>query len=123
MRRRRTRPSMTISMEIAMLATAENADRSLLSRLTAWWRGWREREAHASDLCACGPEVEQIARDIGISVSELHTLARQGPEASNLLHQRLAALNIDEKVLSRRQPEVMRDLDRVCSVCDTKRQC
>ena len=110
-------------MEMAMPTTAENAHRPLLARLSAWWRGWREREAHAGDLCACGQEVEQIARDIGISVTELHALARQGPDASNLLHQRLAALKIDEKVLSRTQPEVMRDLERVCSLCDTKRQC
>ena len=28
--------------------------------VATWWRGWREREAHAGDLCACGQEVEQI---------------------------------------------------------------
>lgn len=65
----------------------------------------------------------QIAGELRMSPSDLEALVRQGPHAADELPQMLHALGIDQEVLARTEPHVLRDMERVCSLCNHKRQC
>lgn len=66
---------------------------------------------------------DQLARDVGVSPYDLHRLSELGPEAADLIYQRLALENLDAQEVERQYPKVMKDLQRVCSVCDDKKRC
>lgn len=65
----------------------------------------------------------QIASDLRMSSSDLEALVRHGPHAADELPKMLAALGIDQDDLARAEPLVLRDMERVCSLCSHKRQC
>jgi Family of unknown function (DUF6455) len=58
-----------------------------------------------------------------ISSNDLDQLVRQGPHAADELPKMLKALGIDEGDLARTEPLVLRDMERVCTLCRHKRQC
>ena len=70
---------------------------------------WQDsRKTSVSDLKCCAEyEVERMARDLNISVSELHKLAGLGPQSADLLLRRMAALDLDKETL-RAMPVVTR---------------
>ncbi len=65
----------------------------------------------------------QIASDLRISSADLEALVRQGPHAADELPKMLRALGIDQAGLARTEPLVLRDMERVCALCNHKRQC
>ncbi len=89
----------------------------------AWWRNMRAARASVGELEECGKEAAHIAHDLGLAPSELRTLAAKGPDVAHQLEMRLEALHMDTAALRRDEPLVMRDLERVCSVCGSKRRC
>jgi hypothetical protein len=64
-----------------------------------------------------------LQRDLRLSASELAVLARNGPNAADLLQDMLDVLGLDKKALENDEPLVMRDLERLCTTCREKRQC
>ena len=77
---------------------------------TRWWRAWTGNRSTVSDLACCAQgEVEKLAKDMGVSVSELRALARLGPGAADLLQRRMAALRLDRSEVF---PERARHLSR-----------
>ena len=90
---------------------------------SAWWRNMRAARASLGELEECGKEAAHIARDLGLAPSELRSIAAKGPDAAAQLEMRLEALHVDPAALRRDEPLVMRDLERVCSVCGSKRHC
>ena len=68
-------------------------------------------------------EVESIARDNGISASDFRALVSLGPNASDLLERRMAVLDLDPVEVSEIAPQTFRDLQRVCSFCQSHRRC
>ena len=93
---------------------------AVLEMVAEWWK---RRDHHRDRLEAVtGPDVEKMARDIGITAGELRMLARQGARPL-LLPRMLDALHIDAEALSRHDPVTFRDLQRVCALCDSKRRC
>ena len=66
---------------------------------------------------------DQIASDLRISSADLEQLVRQGPHAADELPKMLRALGIDQADLARTEAHVLRDMERVCSVCNHKRRC
>ena len=66
---------------------------------------------------------DQIASDLRISSADLEQLVRQGPHAADELPKMLRALGIDQADLARTETHVLRDMERVCSVCNHKRRC
>jgi hypothetical protein len=75
------------------------------------------------DLAGCGPaEMERIARDVGVSGADLSILAGKWPDA-DLLYWRMNEIKVDRMEVTRADPQVMRDLQRVCTVCGSKRRC
>jgi hypothetical protein len=67
-------------------------------------------------------EVHRIAHDMGISSADLRALDRLADQPL-LLPQMLAALHIDPDKLSKTEPMMFRDLQRVCAMCDSKKRC
>jgi len=68
-------------------------------------------------------EFAGIAHDLRITPADLDTLVRQGPHATDELPKLLKVLGIDEKALSRSEPLVLRDMARVCALCQQKARC
>ncbi len=97
--------------------------RVLLQTVAQWWRNWTGVGSSLSGLDDCGDEVERIARDLAIPVSELRTLASAGPEGADLLRRRMAALDLNRDEVSQVEPLALRDLQRLCTKCDSRRRC
>jgi hypothetical protein len=77
-----------------------------------------------ADLDYCGPaEMERIARDVGVSGADLSILAGKWPDAADLLYWRMNEIKLDRTEVTRADPQVMRDLQRVCTVCGSRRRC
>jgi transcriptional regulator with XRE-family HTH domain len=68
-------------------------------------------------------DFDRIAGDLRVSPADLDELVRKGPHAADELPKLLKALGIDQADLARTQPLVLRDMERVCALCHSKRQC
>jgi len=98
--------------------------RSPIQVVQQWWQAWTSNgPALANRCCSAESEVDRIAIDIGMSAAELRRLASLGPESADLLLRRMAALDLDRKEVAQAQPQIFRDLQRVCTLCENHRQC
>ena len=98
--------------------------KSLIKAVSQWWRGLARRSSARFELKCCGEEeVERMAKDIGMSSSELRRLASLGPDSADLLLRRMAALDLDRNEVSRTEPRTFQDLQRVCTMCNHHRRC
>jgi uncharacterized protein YjiS (DUF1127 family) len=85
---------------------------------------WLQHRREIAGLCSCdAAEFSRIASDLGVSPNELDQLIRRGPHVAEELPKMMAALGLDGKTIARAQPLVMRDLERVCALCEQKKQC
>ena len=93
---------------------------SIASRLHRWWAtlGRRDEFSELSDF-----EVSRIATDVGVSAPELHELSLRGPDAGALLPRRLRALDLDPTKLAHERPAEFRDMQRLCSLCESEGRC
>lgn len=96
---------------------------SALSTFADWFRRMSYAIKCRSGDCLNAEEFGLVARDIGVTPSELEDLVRLGPHAADELPQLMTALNIDIAKVTRLEPLVLRDLERVCSICKHKREC
>lgn len=64
-----------------------------------------------------------IARDIGVSVDDLRQLENKSAESADLIYRRLDSLGIDRHTLAARWPSIFKDLQRTCSLCESKGLC
>lgn len=93
---------------------------NLISGFADWLKHRRElNEMRRLDRV----EFDRIANDLRVSPDDLDELVRHGPHAADELPQMLKALGIDENGLAASQPLLLRDMERVCALCDHKRQC
>jgi glycerol-3-phosphate dehydrogenase len=103
---------------------SERKRRSPIEVVQQWWQAWTSNgPALANPCCSAESEVERIAIDIGMSAAELRRLISQGPEAADLLLRRMAALDLDHKEVAQVEPKTFRDLQRICTMCESHRQC
>lgn len=85
------------------------------------WKNLSERRARRVEFDNCdSAEMRRIARDLGMSVSELRVLDGRDKNAADLLRRRLNSLNLDSVTI---EPAVMRDMQRCCSQCGSKTLC
>jgi hypothetical protein len=88
------------------------------------WIWDQSRSNTLAHLQSCAEkEVESIARDNGISASDFRALVSLDPNASDLLERRMALLDLDPVEVSEIAPQTFRDLQRVCSFCQSHRRC
>lgn len=84
-----------------------------------WIRHRRER----AELEAMSPdEVGRLAHDIGVSSSELERMVEAGHDPARL-SEMLRALGLDEAALARAEPAMLRDMQRLCSLCEAVGTC
>ena len=96
------------------------------SRFEAAWRvlsNWLKGPSVPGVLCCGELEIERIARDVRMTPADLRAVAKRGPEAANLLLRRMAALDLDPAEVAQVGPQTFRDLQRTCSLCESKRRC
>jgi uncharacterized protein DUF6455 len=93
----------------------------LVDSLRGKWKNFWEKRAAINELAKCDPsELARIAEDLGISSSELRFLAASGPDSADLLKRRLQTLGVNA---TRIDPAVMRDLQLLCTRCNSKQRC
>jgi len=68
-------------------------------------------------------DFNRIAGDLRISSDDLTRLVQQGPHSADELPKLLKALGVDQARLVQTEPLLLRDMERVCSLCSHKRQC
>ena len=85
--------------------TGQDAVSALLDRVRDWWR----RQGELSVLG--NMEIGRVAEDLRISTDTLRDLVARGPEAANLLYERMQALGISKADASTRLPRVS------CGIC------
>jgi len=109
--------------EAAMTIASSSRRIGLFGRIAKWWRDFCAGRARLDELQNCGTELGHIARDVGLSTSDLYTIAAKRPGAADQLKQRLEALDMDRTALPHTDLLVVRDLERVCALCGEKRRC
>lgn len=93
-------------------------------RLACWWKHWIGNRAGRTELDRLDQRaLGSLARDVGASASELCAVAGKWPDAADLLTRRMTALHLDPVEIGRTEPAVSRDITKLCSLCDDKRQC
>jgi len=105
------------------MTIANDQGQAVGNRLVGWWRRWRQQAAGLAELDLLSGEAERVARDAGVGVGELRVLAGKWPDAADLAERRMAALGLDAVEIDAAQTAVMRDVQRVCSLCGNKRVC
>lgn len=68
-------------------------------------------------------ELQHLAQDVSLSGPGLRAITEGNPDAAELLPRRMKALDLDPEVLAGSMPEVSRDLQRVCSNCESYGRC
>jgi hypothetical protein len=68
-------------------------------------------------------EASSIARDLGISQTELRSLVTHDGGFPELLRRMLSALWIDGSVVQEADPILLRDMQKVCAFCQNTRRC
>src|SRR5262245_44252082 len=103
----------------------EASMQTTFNAIAQWWRDWLGARANVASLDRCGAdEADRIAHDVGVTASELRALAGKWPDSADLLlNDRLAALHLDRTEIRRTEPQVLADLQRVCSMCTSERAC
>jgi hypothetical protein len=94
-----------------------------IKAISQWLRDWARKSSALELRCYGEEEVERMAKDIGMSASELRRIAALGPDSADLLLRRMAALDLDRKEVSRTESRTFQDLQRVCTMCNSKRRC
>jgi len=103
---------------------AHHQNQTLGGIISAWWRNWKQGRATLLEIDGLeSGERSRVARDIGVTSSELQTLAGKWPDSTDLLSQRLASLQLSEDAVAQAEPGVLRDLQRVCTLCNEKQRC
>lgn len=96
----------------------------LLENIVNRWREYRASAAALQELIDAGPdEVESLARDCGISAPDLMAAVAHGAGADRLMERMMAQFHIDREKLQADQPDVLREVEILCSVCDAKGRC
>lgn len=99
-------------------------NQSLFGAIGTWWHNFLKTRATLSEVDNLDPsELSRVAHDLNLNGVELRTLAGKWPDSADLLSQRLAALRLDQPALSRTEPAVLRDMERVCANCSEKSHC
>jgi len=90
---------------------------TLLARLRDWWRTQEELSLLDSR------EIGRVAEDLRLSRDALKDLVARGPDAANLLYERMRTLGISREDVARAAHGIMRDLERTCACCNEKGVC
>ena len=105
------------------MTIADDRSHAVGNRVIGWWRRWRQRAASLAEFDRLSTEAERVARDAGVDVGDLRVLAGKWPDSADLAKRRMATLGLDAAQVQETQAAVMRDVQRVCSLCANKCVC
>jgi hypothetical protein len=108
------------------MTTTEHEPFPFVTKVIDLFGDWLKQRRELNELTkyAADPgELERVARELNVTSADLEMLVRQGSQGANELSYTLTALGIDETALSRAEPALLRDMERVCSFCTHKRRC
>ena len=92
----------------------------LIDKFADWLKHRRElseiRRMNRTDF-------DLIARDLRVSPDDLGRLVEAGQHSADEMPKMLKALGIDVADLARTEPLLVRDMQRVCSLCSDKAHC
>jgi hypothetical protein len=89
-----------------------------------WVTRYRNAIGSKDEFGMCGhDEVMRMARDIGVTPSQLQEIVRKGPDSANLLKRMLTALHVDPQIIADMDPLVMREMQWLCITCGNKNRC
>jgi transcriptional regulator with XRE-family HTH domain len=92
----------------------------LIGKFADWLKHRRElNEVRQLDRT----QFDRIASDLRISSGDLDQLVQRGPHGADQLPRMLKSLGISEAELKRTQPLILRDMQRVCTLCQDKAHC
>jgi transcriptional regulator with XRE-family HTH domain len=104
--------------------TAQSKPFTAVEMLISTFGDWLKHRRDLNELRQLNSaEFDRIAGELQVSPADLTELVRQGPHAADELPKLLKVLGIDETALVRTQPLVLRDMERVCALCQDKGQC
>jgi hypothetical protein len=97
---------------------------STLAKLRGRWQRVRRNRKSMAEIAACPPsELHRIARDVGLSETDLRSLSCSHSGPSELMPRRLQQLGLDPAYVKFARTATYRDLERVCAVCKAWRHC
>ncbi len=104
-----------------MASHATTTETGLWETLTGAWARYRKRRAAVAELQALGDtELERLVQDAGLTFGDVLALAKQNASSAAMLYRRLEQVGIDLKSID---PNMLRDMQRCCSFCDSKARC
>lgn len=87
------------------------------------WLKQRRELKELIDFAADPGEMGRVARELNVTPADLKMLVERGSHSANELPYTLTALGINETALLRAEPALLRDMERICSLCTHKRRC
>jgi uncharacterized protein YjiS (DUF1127 family) len=95
----------------------------VLDRIRGWIADWQRCARARAELEQMSRgDIQQLAHDLGLSPSELIKVGGQTGHP-DLMPARLQALGLDAESVRHCDPATYRDLQRVCSRCDSAKRC
>ncbi|MBX9843938.1 MAG: hypothetical protein K2Z80_19230 [Xanthobacteraceae bacterium] len=86
-------------------------------------RRWADRLAFTRFMQGDPAEANRLAQDLNIDKRTLLDVVRKGHGSAALLARRMGLLGIDAEAIRKREPAVVQDLSRCCSLCGSKPRC
>ena len=97
---------------------------NVIGPIADWWRKHAEVRDNQSSFDALGAdELARVAQDVGIPASDLRKLAQHCADAADLLEYRITSLGLSASELGRDAPAQLRDMERLCTMCEHKGRC
>jgi uncharacterized protein YjiS (DUF1127 family) len=114
---------MQLRKGIAMISLQARGGGGFLVNILESWRSWRKMRKGLAELHQLRTGLELLARDVNLSPWDLRAVAAKWPDDGDLLRRRLTTLQLDPEQFSSVQLGALRDLQRVCTLCDSKSPC
>jgi hypothetical protein len=96
----------------------------LVQDLIECFAGWLKHRRELNEMRQLDrTDFDRIANDLRIAPDDLEELVRHGRHAADELPKMLEQLGISEERLGQVQPLLLRDMERVCSLCKEKAHC
>lgn len=104
--------------------TAQHETSSTVEFLIGKFADWLKHRRELSEIRRMNrTDFDLIARDLRVSPGDLDRLVEAGPHSADEMPAMLKALGIDMEDLVRTEPLIVRDMQRVCSLCRDKPHC
>ena len=111
-----------------MLASNPVGRYSVLDSALAAIGGWIQkrkmiRECRLRFEACTSDEIARLAHDVGLPETDLRRMATLGPDAARQVLDRMTELHLSAETIASSEPGTMRDLQRLCSNCVSKKRC